>query len=151
MHTVSTAIREARVRQAVEEGAVSFTARQAQVAALAEVILRDGAPELHSDSTALSSHFKLRRGFLPDGDGGMSQAEALVHSHAAGYVVRLWVYGADFSVKVRDVILLPSNEAKGFDVWLDTRDSAGGGRLFPHSGKYLMPAIKILSHCLLGR
>ncbi len=77
--------------------------------------------------------------------------EALVYSHAAGYIVRLWIYGADFSVKVRDLIFLHSEEAKGFDTWLDTTADGPEGRLFPHSGKYLMPGMKILSHCLLGR
>ena len=158
MQTVSTAIREERVRQKVEEGAASFTARQAQVAAIAEAIVRQGQPELHSDSTALCSHFKLRKGFLPAedrpgtyGQGGLDAVEALVYTHDAGYVIRLWVYGTDFSVKVRDLILLRSAEAKGFDAWLDTTGDPGGGRLFPHSGKYLMPGMKILSHCLLGR
>ena len=161
MQATSTAIREERLRQTVEEGSTSFTARQREVSALAATILRDGQPELHADSTALCSHFKLRRGLLPDGNGEMNAVEALVYTHPAGYIVRLWIYGADFSVKVRDVILLPSGETKGFDVWLDTGGDAalssgciqphGGGRLFPHSGKYLMPALKTLSHCLLGR
>ena len=151
MQTVSTAIREERTRQAIEEGSTSFAARQAQVAAIAQAIFRDGAPEMHKDSTAVCSHFKLRKGFLPDGDGGMNAVEALVYSHAAGNAVRLWIYGADFSVKVRDVIFLRAEEAKGWDTWLDTTSDGAGGRLFPHTGKYLMPALKILSHCLLGR
>lgn len=151
MQTISTAIRQERVRQAIEGGAASFTARAAQVAAIAETIVRDGQPELHADSTALSSHFKLRKGHLPADGGGLDSVEALVYTHRAGYIVRLWVYGADFSVKVRDLILLPSAEAKGFDTWLDTTADGEGGRLFPHSGKYLMPGMKILSHCLLGR
>ena len=152
MQATSTAIRQERLRQKVEDGSTSFTARQAQVAALAEIILRDGQPELHADSTALCSHFKLRRGLLPDGNGEMNAVEALVYRHPVGNIVRLWIYGAAFSVKVRDVIFLYTEEAKGWDTWLDTgAGDAEGGRLFPHSGKYLMPGLKILSHCLLGR
>jgi len=151
MQTISTAIRQERTRQAIEEGAASVTVRAAQVAAIAEAIITDGQPELHADSTALCSHFKLRKGFLPAEGGGMDAVEALVYTHAAGYIVRLWIYGADFSVKVRDLIFLPSAEAKGFDTWLDTTADGESGRLFPHSGKYLMPGMKILSHCLLGR
>lgn len=151
MQTVSRSIRAARVEQAIEEGASSFTVRQAQVAAIAEAIITGGQPELHSDSSALCSHFKLRKGYLLADGGGMDSVEALVYTHAAGYVVRLWICEADFSVKVRDLILMPSAKAKGFDTWLDTRADGEGGRLFPHSGKYLMPGLKILSHCLLGR
>ncbi len=151
MQTISTAIRQERTRQAIEEGRAAYAARQAQVAAIAEAIVRDGQPELHADSTALCSHFKLRKGFLPADGGGMDAVEALVYTHAAGFVVRLWIYGADFTVKVRDVILLQSGEEKGYDCWLDTTADGPDGRLFPHSGKYLMPGTKILSHCLLGR
>ena len=60
-------------------------------------------------------------------------AEAQVYTHAAGRVYRFWVHGLDFSIKVRELIVLPSND-KGNEVWLDT------GKLFPHEGKYALAA-----------
>lgn len=115
----------------------AFAARRAQVAAIHAAILEDGSPELHADSTALCSHFKLRRGAV-----GLERAEAQLTSHAAGAVVRFWVYDGHFGVKVRDLVMLPSAE-KGWDLWLDA-----DGRLFPHEGKYSLAGQKVMLNAL---
>lgn len=143
MQATSTNIRQQRF--ASEQGqqeeedlrGAAFAARRAQVAAIHAAILSDGSPELHEDSTALCSHFKLRRGAV-----GLERAEAQLYSHAAGAVVRFWVYDDDFGVKVRDLVMLPSGE-KGWDVWLEA-----DGRLFPHEGKYTLAGQKVMMNAL---
>lgn len=143
MQTISTAIRQERTRQAIEEGRAAYAARQAQVAAIAEAIVRDGQPELHADSTALCSHFKLRKGEISG-----EQAEAQVYTHEVGIVIRFWIYGKNFDVRTRDLILLalPAGE-KGYEVWLDD-----GAKLFPHEGgKYALAGQSILSNMMSGR
>ena len=145
--TVSTAIRARRTEQVIQAGSGSFRARQAQVEAIAAAILADGLPELESDSSALCTHYRLRKGQV-EGD----YTEAQVTRHAAGYVIRFWVYPSDFSVRVRDLILLPpSDGGKGWEMWLDTRSDGAEGRLFPHEGKYVIPGLLIMGHHLSGR
>ncbi len=119
----------------------AFRTRRAQVQVIKDAILKDGCPELHTDSTALCSHFKLRRGLV-----GGEAAEAQVYSHAAGIVIRFWVYGQDFSVRCRDLVLLDTGD-KGPEIWLEV-----DGKLFPHdAGKYVIPAIQILNAYKTGR
>ena len=61
------------------------------------------------------------RVFCRMGAGEMNAAEALVYKHPAGYVIRLWVYGGDFSVKVRGRHLFYTRRRRrGGDTWLDT-------------------------------
>ena len=124
---------------------VAFAARRAQVAAIKAAILTDGKPEIHADSTALCTHFKLRRGLV-----GSEQVECQLYTHAAGQVIRFWVYGASFEVRVRDLVMLQDGE-KGWDCWLDTTADGPEGKLFPHEGKYLMPALRITMNSLLGQ
>lgn len=111
-----------------------FRTRAAQVAAIHAAVLADGTPEVHADTTALCTHFKTRRGLV-----GGEQAEAQVTTHEAGTVIRFYVYGADFSVKVRDLILLPTPD-KGAELWLEI-----DGKLFPHEGKYSLAARQIVA------
>lgn len=118
----------------------AFAARRAQIAVIKEAIVTNGTPELHEDSTALCSHFKLRRGVV-----GGETAEAQVYTHSAGIVIRFWVYGLDFSVKCRDLVLLDAGD-KGPETWLEA-----DGKLFPHEGKYVLPAIQIASNIKQGR
>lgn len=118
----------------------AFAARQAQVAAIQAAILENGSPELHGDSTALCSHFKLRRGRV-----GLESSEAQLYTHAAGAVIRFWVYDGDFGVKVRDLVLLPC-EGKGWELWLDA-----DGRLFPHDGKYALAGQQVMMSAAAGR
>lgn len=108
---------------------LDFATRRAQVSALRDTILNDGQPELHADSAPTAIHFKRRPGLV-----GGAPAEAQVYTHPAGKVIRFWVYGLDFSVKVRELVILPSDD-KGPEVWLDA-DS----KLFPHEGKYALAA-----------
>lgn len=143
MQATSTAIRQERTEQAVSEGAAAYAARAAQVGILRDAILQQGQPELHADSTTLCPHFRLRKGQV-EGE----YTEAQLHRHAAGMVIRFWVYGGRFEVKTRDLILLPC--AKGYDVWLDTTGEPGG-RLFPHEGKYSVAARLLLAAVAAGR
>lgn len=119
---------------------IAFATRRAQTAAIKEAIVHNGSPELHADSTALCSHFKLRRGLV-----GGETTEAQVYTHSAGIVIRFWVYGQDFSVKCRDFVLLDAGD-KGPETWLEA-----DGKLFPHEGKYLIPAIQIVNNLKMGR
>ena len=120
-----------------------FAARQDLAAKLAAQIVAEGSAELHGDSTALCSHFKLRRGEV-----GGEPAEAQVYTHEVGIVIRFWVYGPNFEVRARDLILLalPAGE-KGYEVWLDD-----GNKIFPHEGgKYSQAGQAILSNMMSGR
>lgn len=141
MQTTSTGIRDGRWNQAHGQGlsGQAFAARQAQVAAIKAAIDREGEPETVSVSGTLTT-YKLRRGLV-----GGETAEAQVTRHAAGMQIRFWIYGADFTVKVRDLVLLPSNE-KGFDLWL-----AADGKLFPHEGKYASAGRLILANIMAGK
>lgn len=118
----------------------AFQGRRAGVAVIKDAIVRDGSAELHSDSTALCSHFKLRRGLV-----GGEAAEAQVYTHPAGMVIRFWVYGLDFSVKCRDLVLLDAGD-KAPETWLEAE-----GKLFPHEGKYLLSTIQIVAAYKAGR
>lgn len=153
MQTVSRDIRNSRAQRGSLRGAVSpeirdafhkvFAARQDLTARLAAQIVSEGSAEMHSDSTALCSHFKLRRGEV-----GGEQAEAQVYTHETGIVIRFWVYGKNFGVRTRDLILLalPAGE-KGYEVWLDD-----GAKVFPHDGgKYAQAGQLILSNMMSGR
>lgn len=117
-----------------------FAARRAQVAAIQRAILTEGRPEIHDDSTSVCTHFKLRRGLV-----GGEQAEAQVYQHTAGAVIRFWVYGQDFSVKCRDLVVLPTPD-KGPELWLEADD-----KLFPHEGKYALAARQIVAATQNGR
>ena len=118
----------------------AFQARRSQVQAIKDAIVENGSPELHSDSTALCSHFKLRRGLV-----GGETAEAQLYTHSAGIVIRFWVYGLDFSVKCRDFVLLNTGD-KSPETWLETNPGEANSKLFPHEGKYLLPAIQIVGN-----
>ena len=118
----------------------AFQTRRAQVQAIKDAILAGGQPELHADSTALCSHFKLRRGLVAG-----ETAEAQIYFHPAGQLIRFWVYGSDFSVKCRDLVILDTFD-KGPETWLEA-----DGKLFPHDGKYIVPAIQIRNAWKTGR
>lgn len=141
MQATSTRIRDHRwgTVQGQRLSGQAFAARQAQVAAIKAAIDQGGEPETISASGTLTT-YKLRRGLV-----GGETAEAQVTRHAAGLTIRFWVYGADFTVKVRDLVLLPSNE-KGFDLWL-----AADGKLFPHEGKYASAGRLILANIMAGK
>ncbi len=117
-----------------------FKVRRAQVAAILAAVLAGGKPEVHAGSSALCTHFKLRRGNV-----GADRAEAQVYSHEAGTAIRFWVYGPDFSARVRDLLILPTPD-KGAEVWLGI-----DGKLFPHEGKYMVAALQITANVLAGR
>lgn len=110
---------------------LDFATRRAQVSALRDTILNDGQPELHADSAPTAIHLKRRPGLV-----GGQHAEAQVYTHTVGKVIRFWVYGLDFSVKVRELVILPSDD-KGVDIWLGLDDT---DKLFPHEGKYALAA-----------
>ncbi len=159
MQTTSTAIRQARfagqaklggkarlgagVSQQVREASKRvFAAQQELVSRLQEQILIEGQPETWSQ-TATATHFRIRRG----GVAG-ENTDAQVHTHELGIVIRFWVYGANFDVRTRDLILLRlRTEEKGFEVWLDD-----GEKVFPHEGgKYALAGQQILANMLSGR
>lgn len=119
---------------------IDFPTRRAQIAALRDAILNEGQPELHADSTPTAIHLKRRPGLV-----GGQHAEAQVYTHPAGKVIRFWTYGLDFSVKVRELVLLPSDD-KGLDIWLDADN-----KLFPHEGKYALAARQIDAQVAAGR
>lgn len=64
-------------------------------------------------------------------------AFADVLAHPAGVVVHFHLHDGQ-QVKVRELLLLPTQES--YAVWLDT-----GGKMFPHSGKYVAPALDLLN------
>ena len=149
MQTVSRDIRNRRAQKGSFSPEIRdafhkvFAARQELAGKLAAQITTEGSAELHGDSTALCSHFKLRRGEVSG-----EQAEAQVYTHEAGIVIRFWVYGKNFDVRTRDLILLalPAGE-KGYEVWLDD-----GAKVFPHEGgKYAQAGQLILSQMMSGR
>lgn len=124
----------------------AYAARRAQVAAIKAAILTEGQPETHDDSSALCTHFKLRRGHI-----GGDQVEAQLYRHEAGQIIRFFVYGAGFDVRVRDLVMLHDSGEKGWECWLDTTADGPTGKLFPHEGKYLMPALRITMNSLIGQ
>lgn len=139
--TTATIIRTARTAQKVHEGSVQFRERQAEVAALLDTILNEGQQEVEAGSSAYCTNYRMRPGFIGD-----ERCTAQVTRHAAGYLIRFWVYPGNFEVRVRDLALLPSEVDKGWDIWLQA-----DGKLFPHAGKYVMPAMAIMGHYFTGR
>lgn len=157
MQATSTAIRTGRFGKQSGKMAESpeireafhnvFVARQELVALLQEEILTEGQPELWNDSTALCTHYRTRRGRVENEKGDFDAADAQVHTHAKGIVIRFWVYGKNFEVKTRDLILLrPRAGEKGYEVWLDL-----GDKVVPHeAGKYALAGMVILANMMGG-
>lgn len=147
MQATSTAIRVKRfgagVTQQIREASKkAFAAQQDLVSTLQEQILTEGTPETWSQ-TATCTHFRIRQG---DVSGERTQAQ--VFTHELGTVIRFWVYGKNFDVRTRDLILLRLRAGeKGYEVWLDNRK-----KVYPHEGgKYALAGMKILANVLSGQ
>ena len=100
-----------------------YQTRAAQAAAVKSVILAQGMTEPGQPPRLVTVN------------GQAAFAEAIMHP--AGGIVRFYL--ADGSgVKRRELLILPTHE-KGYDLWLEV-----DGKLFPHQGKYVMPAMRLL-------